>query len=307
MAGHPIINSDMLAKIFEQNKEHFQMLPLREYLKLGLKPRGTNSKTELNSHFETMITSEEIDPKRLADRQFALEKVGNKNQTVYATVQGYDPDKADSGFERPVVEEGPHMIIGVYAIDDSKHLHLFRTLQMRTNHLVVDTPRGFASTEMLDNGEQIYTANKDEVMANLARILKEEAGNLAIQDVQYLGDDIVNTSFVISKSACFAVRVDYSSFMSIHAILEADEIQRQLNQFQHEGIIGGIIDMTLDQYLTYRNDSSITHDMTADRISDLITMNYMRNLIYASQKSNETRTEEGNDDGDDIDDGNEDK
>lgn len=276
MSEHFIVNSDSLQQIFEANKSKFQIIPLKEYLQLGLKPRGTDPKTALNSHSETMITRNlEEKPLENSDDAIALAKIGNANQTIYAMVQGYNPDNPNSGFERPVLEEGPHMVIGLYAFDHNGQLHIFRTLQMRCGRLVVDTPRGFASADMLNGREQIYTANPDQVRANLVKIVKEETGALIIRDTDFIGADICNTSCIISKSACYAVEISYSKFIKTSVVLTQKECNRRAGQLQHEGLIGGVIDMTVEQYLAYKNNPNIVKDMTADHISDLIIMRYL--------------------------------
>lgn len=262
------------------NKDSFQMIPLKDYLRLGLKPRGSGKGT-LNSHFEKMIStsySEEL--LSAMGCSIALSSIGNQYQTVHAVVQGFNPKNPDSGFERPVLEEGPHMVIGLYGFETKrflfffkkKKLHVFRTLQMRTGRLVVDTPRGFATSEMLESKEQIYTANQDQVIANLIKIMKEEAGKMEIKKISYLGADICNTSCIISKSALYAVEIDYSKFKLFSKMITAEEYTRRVEQFDHEGLIGGVIDMTVDQYLNYKENPHIVKDMTADYVSDFIIM-----------------------------------
>ena len=172
------------------------------------------------------------------------------------------------------------MIIGVYAFDDLGQIHIFRTLQLRTGKLIIDTPRGFCPQVMLENGEQIYNTNPEKVIETLKKILKEETGDiLEIKDVTYLGADIINTSCVTSKSALFAVKVDYNKFLQHSSVLTPDEFQRRQEQMQHEGLLGTIIDFLPEEYLAFSNNVNIIKDMAADTISNRIMMNYFANNL----------------------------
>jgi hypothetical protein len=271
---HFLVNPESMKKIFEENKDRFQMIPLREYLRLGLKPRGSGQGT-LNSHLEEMINVDlSKEPLSDMDNPIALAEVGNPYQTIYAMVQGFNPEDPNSGFERPVLKEGPHMVIGLYALDKEDNLHIFRTLQMRTGRLVVDTPRGFADNQMLNDGEEIYTADRVQVTKNLEKIVKEEAGNMVIKNIDFLGADICNTSCIISKSAFYSVEVDYEKFLLLSKMITTSESQRRSQQFEHEGLIGGILDMTVQEYLEYKRNPHITKDITADKVSDQIILNH---------------------------------
>lgn len=279
--AHPIINPKVLKVIFEQYKDSFQTKDLKEYLEMGLKTRGSGDDT-LNSHDETFIVRTQngamVVKNRLDihsnDTILGVNSWGNRFQMIEAVVQGYNPDNLNSGFERPVLREGPHMVIGLYAFDRKGILHIFRTLQMRNNRLIVDTPRGFAETKMLENGEQIYDADPQQVKKNLLKIVKEEVGSLRIKNIDFLGADICNTSCITSLSALYTVEIDYESFLKFSGIISNDEANRRAKQFAHEGLIGKIFDLTVKEYLTYRKDPSIIKDMTADRVSDFIAMFY---------------------------------
>jgi hypothetical protein len=280
---HPIINSSTLKRIFDEHKDSFQTIPLRDYLKMGLKPRGTGDGT-LNSHDETVIVyNESLTVKKLsdvttADKLLAINSLGNKFQNIDAVVQGFNPNDPKPAFERPVLREGPHMVIGLYAYHQHE-LHLFRTLQLRNNRLVVDTPRGFAESKMLENGEQLYDADFDQVTKNLVKIVKEEAGNLKIKQIRFRGADICNSSCIVSKSALYAVEIDYESFINLSMVISPEEAKRRAEQFQHEGLIGKLFDFTIDEYMYYRSDANITKDMTADYISDYLVMENFARLF----------------------------
>lgn len=278
---HPIINPRTMKEIFEQYKGSFQTIPLENYLDMGLKTRGSGN-GNLNSHDETFIVRTQngamVVKNRLDvhpdDTILGVNSWGNQYQMIEAVVQGYNPDNPDSGFERPILIEGSHMIIGLYAFDQKGHLHLFRTLQLRNNRLVVDTPRGFAEAKMLEDSKQIYNADPEQVTKNLMRIVKEEVGSLQIKRIKFLGADICNTTCVTSLSALYAVEIDYESFLKFSGVISEDEARRRAEQLAHEGLIGKIFDLTVGDYLTYRSDPNIIKDMAADRISDYIIMMY---------------------------------
>jgi len=265
--------------VFDQYKDSFQTISLEDYLDLGLKPRGSGNGT-LNSHDETAIVHtkdgltviKKITDVGDGDTFQGFSSWGNKFQMIKAVVQGYNPNDPNSGFERPILSEGPHMIIGLYAFDQKGSLHIFRTLQIRNNRLIIDTPRGFAEAKMLESGEQIYDADPEQVTKNLVRIVKEETGSLTIKKIDFLGSDICNTSCIASKSALYAVEVDYDSFLKLSMVVSHEEAARHLEQFAHEGLIGKIFDMNVKEYLAYRSDPAIVKDMTSDRISDFVIM-----------------------------------
>lgn len=283
-----IVNEKVLGEIFAANQKSFQMISLKEYLQKSLKGRGDGKNNTLNSHNERFIM-ENGDICDLKDinagfpddflKIAGLHSIGNKFQKVNAVIQGYSAN-SDSCFERPVLEEGPHMVIGLYAFDQNNDLHIFRTLQMRTGRLIVDTPRGFATSTMLESGEQIYDADRNQATSNLLKIMKEETGKLEIKEISYLGADICNTSCITSKTALYAVEIDYIKFKQFSGIITDEEYTRRNDQLQHEGLIGGIVDMTVQEYLLYKNNSNITKDMTADCISDLIIMNHLAAKIH---------------------------
>lgn len=279
---------NLLKKIIEEIGSKFQTIPLVEYLKKGLKTRGDGKNGTLSSHLEKFITSDgsivdisKINEYLPSDFQLiGLDSIGNPFQMITAVVQGFNPDNSNSGFERPVLAEGPHMVIGVYAFDDLGQIHIFRTLQLRTGRLIIDTPRGFCPQTMLENGEQIYDTSPEKVIETLRKILKEETGDiLQIKGIHYLGADIINTSCVTSKSALFAVEVDYKKFLQLSTVLTTDEFQRRQEQMQHEGLLGTIIDFLPEEYLSFSNSPDIIKDMAADTVSNRIMMNYFANNL----------------------------
>lgn len=158
-----------LDRVNEMMEGRQKVVSLAEYLRdvVG-KPRGVDGgNTDLNSHFEEFVVRDggEIKVVGLVDLQnqlasagvdveiLGVESVGNKNQKVSAVVQGVDRNNPNSGYERPVVAEGPHMILAPYALDKDGQLHVFRTIQYRTGEAVVDTPRGFADAQSLESGK----------------------------------------------------------------------------------------------------------------------------------------------------------
>jgi hypothetical protein len=236
------------------------MVGLAEYLRNPTnKPRGTEGgAADLNSHFEEFIIKDGGGNIRVSSLQelqaqlldagveiqlLGVESIGNNNQTVSAVVQGVNSENPQSGFERPTVAEGPHMILAPYAIDGDGNLHMFRTIQYRTGAAVIDTPRGFADATALASGVQMYdvAGSAPRVEANMQRVLGEEGGDklLDIKRIVYLGAPRVNSSFVTSGSACFGVEVDYDSFVRSSKVVTQKEMQRRQEAEDHEGLGAG--------------------------------------------------------------------
>ncbi len=276
-----------------------EMVPLITYLTdIAGKPRGnaTGGKEDLNSHNEEFIVrdSDGIRVTSLSELQdllssqglnvevLGVQSIGNPNQQVTAMVQGVDRNKPSSGFERPTVAEGPHMILAPFAIDSEGQLHLFRTIQMRTGEAVIDTPRGFADAKSLESGQQMYDVEGagDKVTANMQRIVGEESGEaLKIKRVVYLGAPRVNSAFVTSKSAIFGVEVDYDAFVTAQKVVSQEELQRRKEQFEHEGIVGDVLDITLPQYVDYKRDSELAKDMAADFGTDTVVIDFLERRL----------------------------
>ena len=304
-ASHPLAQSSILEKTTEQMLPRQEMVPLVDYLReIAGKPRGsaTNGKEDLNSHNEEFIVrdSQGIHVSSLSELQAVLKSagldiellgvasIGNANQKVTAVVQGVDRSNPKSGYERPVVVEGPHMILAPFAKDNQGQLHLFRTIQMRTGEAVIDTPRGFADATTLVNGQQMYDTENagDKVTANMKRIVGEESGDaLQIKRIVFLGAPRVNSSFVISKSAIFGVEVDYDAFVKAQKVVTPKELQRRQEQFEHEGLVGDVLDITLPQYVNYKRDSQLSKDMAADFGTDTVVIDFLENeLTTLTQK-----------------------
>lgn len=308
---HALANKGILDMITEANKEKQEVVPLVDYLKeIAGKPRGnaTGGKEDLNSHDEELIIKEgdEIKVTSLSKLQELLEEqglsikvlgvqsIGNKNQKVESVVQGVDRSNPKSGFERPVVDEGPHMILAPYAVDKKGQLHLFRTIQMRTGQASIDTPRGFAAAKELEDGQQMYDdidKNGDKIGENMKRIVSEESGEaLKIKRVRFLGSPSVNRSFVRSKSAIFAVEVDYDAFTKNRKVVTPEELTRRREAFEHEGLIGDVLDIPLSEYVNYKRDSEISKDMAADFGTDTVVMDFLeKNLTDLAAKDKKQR------------------
>lgn len=283
-ARHELANQGTLDRVNELMRGKQDLVPLAIYMKeIAGKSRGTRGgAVDLNSHFEEFIVRKDgaLQVQSLAELQeqlvsqcvnielLGVASVGNPNQKVTAMVQGVNRDSPQSGYERPTVAEGPHMILAPYAIDNDGKLHLFRTIQYRTGEAVVDTPRGFADAQSLESGQQMYDVEGagSRVEGNMKRIIGEEAGKklLDIKRIVYLGAPRVNSSFVTSKSALFGVEVDYDSFTQSNKVVSEEEFQRRKEQLQHEGLMGIVLDMTIDQYANYKRDSEVSRDMAAD-------------------------------------------
>lgn len=294
--SHPLANQSQLEHASNLMEGVQDMIPLATYLKdvVG-KTRGSDGgDKDLNSHFEEFIIKEDEEIKvtslmelqeklrtaGVADLEIlGVESMGNTNQRVSAVVQGVNRNNPQSGYERPTVEEGPHMILAPYAIDEDGNMHVFRTIQYRTGEAVIDTPRGFADQKSLEGGQQMYDVEGagSRVEANLKRIVGEEAGKrlLDIKRIVYLGAPRVNTSFVTSRSALFGVEVDYDNFIQSNRVITEEEAQRRTEQFEHEGLMGIVLDMNVDQYINYKRDSSISRDMAADSGTDTIVMDFL--------------------------------
>jgi hypothetical protein len=301
---HALAHQGILEMITEANKTKQEVVPLVTYLKdIAGKPRGsqTGGKEDLNSHSEELIIKEgeEI---RLASLQqlqsllseqglnveiLGVQSIGNANQRVEAVVQGVNRENPNSGFERPTLSEGPHMILAPYAIDRNGELHLFRTIQMRTGEAVIDTPRGFADSKALEGGQQMYDIDNsgDRVKGNMQRIVGEESGDaLRIKKIKYLGAPRVNSAFVTSKSAIFGVEVDYDAFITSKKVVTEAELQRRREQFEHEGLVGDVLDIPLSEYVNYKRDSQISKDMAADFGTDTVVMDFLAQNLDRSRR-----------------------
>ncbi len=302
--AHALAHQGILDMISVQNKSKQEVVPLVDYLKdIAAKPRGskTGGKEDLNSHAEQFILKkgEEIKLSSLEELQTLLseqgldveilgvQSIGNPNQRVEAVVQGVDRNNPKSGFERPTLAEGPHMILAPYAVDKNGELHLFRTIQMRTGEAVIDTPRGFADSKSLNAGQQMYDVDNsgERVKTNMSRVLGEEAGEaLKIKKITFLGAPRVNSAFVTSKSAIFGVEVDYGAFIKSKKVVTEAELQRRRDQFEHEGIVGDVLDIPLSEYVNYKRDSEISKDMAADFGTDTVVMDFLAQKLGRAER-----------------------
>lgn len=296
---HPLASPAVMAEVTEVMGPKQELVPLVTYLtEIAGKPRGnaTGGKEDLNSHNEEFIIKDgsEIHVGSLSELQDTLralgadievlgvQSIGNPNQKVTAMVQGVDRSKPSSGFERPTVAEGPHMILAPFAIDTQGQLHVFRTIQMRTGEAVIDTPRGFADSKTLESGQQMYDVEDagEKVTANMKRIVGEESGDaLQIKRVVYLGAPRVNSSFVTSRSAMFGVEVDYDAFITAQKVVTPEELKRRQEQFEHEGLVGDVLDITLPQYVEYKRNSDLAKDMAADFGTDTVVIDFLEKSL----------------------------
>lgn len=304
--SHALASSEALAGITKDNAKKQEVVPLVDYLKgIAALPRGTEGeKKDLNSHLETFILKEgkEIKLASLEELQRILREGGlnvevlgvheiankKRNQVVTSVVQGVNRADPKSGFERPTVAEGAHMILAPYAVDKNGEIHLFRSIQMRTGQAMIDTARGFADAKALENGDQMYEVDKagDKVKANMTRIVGEESGDaLQIKKIKFLGAPRVNSAFVTSQSAIFAVEVDYDAFIKSKKVISNAELKRRREQFEHEGLVGDVLDFTLSEYLNYKKDSQISKDMAADFGTDTVVMDFLARNLEKSKAS----------------------
>lgn len=308
--GHPLAQAPVLEKVTQANYPQQEMVRLVDYLKdIAAKPRGseTGGKEDLNSHNEEFIIKDThgirvtslpelqglLKSQGLDVEVLGVQSIGNANQKVESMVQGLDRSKPKSGFERPVVSEGPHMILAPFAIDSNGQLHVFRTIQMRTGKAMIDAPRGFADAKSLEDQTQMYDIENSaaRVNANMKRVVGEESGDaLQIKRVTFLGAPRVNSSFVTSQSAIFAVEVDYDQFIKSQKVVTPEELQRRQRAFEHEGLTGDILDMTLDQYANYKKDSQLSKDMAADFGTDTVVIDFLgKSLTDLTQKEERQR------------------
>jgi hypothetical protein len=315
--GHPLAQSTVMSEVTSSMAPKQEMVRLVDYLRdIAGKPRGseTGGKEDLNSHTEELIIkdSEGIRLASLSEFQDTLrslganvevlgvQSIGNSNQRVEAVVQGVNRANPKSGFERPSLIEGPHMILAPYALDKDGQLHVFRTIQYRTGEAEIDTPRGFADSKALENGQKMYDieGSSERVAANLQRIVGEESGNaLQIRRIVYLGAPRVNGSFVPAdlkigegRSAIFAVEVDYDAFIKSQKVVTEAELQRRREQEEHEGLTGDILDITLPQYADYNRNSNLAKDMAADFGTDTVVIDFLeRNLTDLAEKEKAQR------------------
>ena len=306
---HELVSTQMLEGGSMDIKTRREMLPLFEYFgQEYAKPRGTEGgNKDLNSHKETLIIKEgnEIKLKDLNEFQGMLKQagfnadllgvhsIGNTNQTITSQVQGINEnERKTTGFERPTVSEGPHMIMVPFAYDKEGNIHVFRTVQYRTNSAGIDTPRGFMDAETLKSGKHVYKVKGSEakIDENIKKIIKEEGGEkfLKIKKVNFLGSHIVNKSFVTSPSALFGVEVDYEEFIKLRDVVSPEEAARRHEQKEHEGLTDIIIDMTAEQYVNYKTNPDIPKDMAADEPSDIVIMKH----LFENQKPAEAKKDE---------------
>lgn len=303
-ARHDLANQGALDRVNEMMAGKQDVVGLATYLsEVAGKPRGIQGgNADLNSHFEEYIIKKDgqIQVIDLVDLQgqlasagvsielLGVESIGNPNQKVSAAVQGVNKDNPQSGYERPTVSEGPHMILAPYAVDTKGQLHLFRTIQYRTGEAVIDTPRGFADSKALESGQQMYDVEGagSRVEGNMKRIIGEEVGKklLDIKRIVYLGAPRVNSSFVVSKSALFGVEVDYDSFTQSNKVLSDEEFQRRREQLEHEGLMGVVLDMTIDEYTNYKRDSEVSRDMAADSATDIVAIDWLATRLESANQ-----------------------
>ncbi len=261
-------------------KPLLQTISFTNFIKKGGERNDNRQKETFTVKIDDKISElslEELQEKTSNDnfQLIGLSGIGNKFQNIRSVVQGYNPNKPDSGFfERPVVAEGPHMILCVYAYDDENKLRIFRTLQLRNEQVYVDTIRGFADNSSLENGEILYDIDNAQarIILNITKIIKEEGGKklLKINNITFLGAPVVNSSFVVSKSATFAVEVDYKEFRKISQVITTNELKRREEEFSHEGLTEFIIDLSVPEYFAYKLDPNIVRDNAADGPSDIV-------------------------------------
>jgi hypothetical protein len=306
--GQPPVTPEFLQSITLSHAAEHQTLGLFPYLQrkvterkaLGKEADPIQIRENLNPHRETFIVASvdgvtEVSREALQASITAGDKpqiVGisrwandGNNQVVEARVHGVSPvreeqigEGAVTGFERPTVIEGPHMDVALYGFDANNVLHVIRTVQLRQGKAVIDTVRGFATAEERENGIQMYDLDQaqDAIVANITKLLGEEAGQLQVEQMIYLGTTIPNTTFTDSQTAFFAVQVNYEAFIKAQkSVLSLQEAVRRQEAFEHEGIVSHFIDMTVDQYMELMRNSGIPMDATANYGTSFVVMDEM--------------------------------
>ena len=129
----------------------------------------------------------------------------------------------------------------------------------------------------------------ERIKANITRVIGEEAGEqlLQIKAITFLGAPVPNTTFVANdkKSAMFAVEVDYDHFIACNKVMGEGEFERRREQFEHEGITGLVLDLTLEEYVNYvRNSSLRTRDLIADAPANTVIVDYLYRSAQAERK-----------------------
>lgn len=285
---HPLTTKDTLDEQTASLSKLLQTIPFTDFLKNG-------GERNDNRHRETFIvkidgvisemTLEQVQQITSNDnfKLLSVSLIGNKYQQVKAVIQGHKPDDPKSGFERPIVSEGPHMILCLYSYDSEGKLRIFRTLQLRNGRVYVDTIRGFADSTSLEDGTVLYDLEKaeDRIYSNITKAIKDEGGQklLNIKKITYLGAPVVNSSFVSSQSATFAVEVNYELFRKFSQVITANELQRRQEGFAHEGLTEYIIDMSVSEYLGYKLDPTIIRDNAADGPSDIVLQYHLTKIL----------------------------
>lgn len=291
-ALNPAVSKETFETINKANGPKQQIRPLFEVLRdaseKGLDPFKARPKPQ---HYEQFIVfdGKDLQIKTIGEIREILEnaalginivglhEIGNQFQTVKSMVHGINPEQSNSGFERPVTYEAPGINLAVFATQGKK-LHIFRFVQLRQGKPVLDTPRDF--TPEIKDDKQIENI-ADPVQKALKRVLNEETGDslMAIKRIIFLGQPIANSTLIGSPSPFFAVQVDYKNFLKHYKVVDQKELQRRKEQFKHEGITGVMIDMTLEEYINYKKDIGIKHDLAADGSSDIVVIQSMATMV----------------------------
>jgi len=112
-----------------------------------------------------------------------------------------------------------------------------------------------------------------------------------------LGAPRLNGSFYTSKSAIFAVEVDYNAFIKAQKVVSPEELKRRKEAFEHEGLVGDVLDITLPEYVNYKRDSQISRDMAADFGTDTVVIDFLEkgltDLAQREKRQSEILTIEG--------------
>lgn len=288
LARHPLTTKETIDEQTAKLKPLLKTVSLTDFIKNGGARNDNQQRETFTVEIDGKVSElslEEVQKRTTNDdfRIIGLSRIGNNHQMVKAVVQNNNPNNPNSGFERPITAEGPHMILCIYAYDDEQKMRIFRTLQLRNEQIYVDTIRGFADTTSLSNGEVLYNIEnaQDRIISNITRVIKEEGGQklLKIKKITYLGSPVVNSTFVTSKSATFAVEIDYKEFRKLSQVMSIEEFNRRNEEFQHEGLTEFIIDMSIPEYFAYKFDSTIIRDQAADGPSDIVVEYYVAQTL----------------------------
>lgn len=274
-----------LANMFQQTGG-FQSMLLANYLaQEHQRGEGIKSHTEVLSVIidgqRLEMTLDQINDHlaKLSGNIPQLEAVVSWGRDPYQKVLSWIHGLPNSSHERPMIQEGPHLVLALYSYAKDG-LRLYRTLQRRPFDVKIDTVRGFTGTT-----EEMYgNTNPDVILQHIVKTIGDEAGQkcLDIRDIVFLGAHHVNSSFVQSRTALFGIEIDRDRFLESNRVFTSEEAKRMERQYQQQGLLSQIIELTIPQFLAYGCHPDVCRDFTADAPHQAILSAHLLNLLKPS-------------------------